>query len=142
MPSAEEIAEMKKEQLRKIMALPRKEKRSRLRIRQPWSSSSHGRVRSGVPTGQTPWFRMWMADLAARSALQSMKLDALAEGPSGKLASTFAILYVSGKIKNVWQLSQASVEDLLRIPQIGPARLELVEKYLISKNVPLKWTAV
>jgi hypothetical protein len=83
-----------------------------------------------------------MAALGIRSALQGMKLDDLADSPqTGRVASTLAIIRVNSRIKSVWDLSQASVEQLLSIPQIGPARLAEIETYLKGRNVPLKWTA-
>lgn len=142
MPTAEQIKAAREAELKKIMSLPRKDKRARLRIRQPWSSSSHGRVRSGVPTGTTPHFRAWMADLRAKSILQSMRLDGLADAPQpGRVASTLAIIRVNSRMRSVWDLSQARIEDLLRIPQIGPARLAEIEQYLKGRNVPVAWTA-
>lgn len=136
-----QIEENAKERLRKIMELPRNERRSMLRTRQVRSSSLFSRVRSGVPTGTTPHFRRWMAELGNKSLLQGMKLDAMADQLDGRLASTLALLRVSGGIRNVYQLSQKSVEELLSVSQVGPARLAEVEQYLTSKNVPLNWTA-
>lgn len=138
--SPEEIEQARNDRMEKINSMHRKEKRANLRIRHMPLSRPFSRVRSGVPTGTTPHFRAWMADLSARSVLQGMKLDYLADSLTGQLASTFAILRVSGRIKNVWQLSQTSADALLSIPQIGPAQLAAVETYLNRRNVPLKWT--
>jgi hypothetical protein len=141
-PSAEELAELRKAEMKKIMELPRSQKRARLRIRHNGNTRPFSRVRSGVRTGTTSHFREWMAALGIRSALQGMKLDDLADSPqTGRVASTLAIIRVNSRIKSVWDLSQASVEQLLSIPQIGPARLAEIETYLKGRNVPLKWTA-
>lgn len=139
--SREEIEEHRKAELKKIMELPRKEKRARLRIRQPWPTSAHGRVRSGIRTGTTPHFAAWMADLNVARVLHGIKLDTLADQLEGRLASTFAVLRVSGGYKNVLQLSKADVADLLRIPSIGIKSLEAVEDYLNSRRVRVHWTA-
>lgn len=141
-PSAEALADLRNAEMQKILELPRNQKRARLRIRHNPNSRPFSRVRSGVPTGTTSHFRQWMAALGVRSTLQSMRLDALADSPqTGRVASTLAIIRVNSSIKSVWDLSQASVEDLLSIPQIGPARLAEIEAYLKGRNVALKWTA-
>lgn len=124
--------------LSKIMEMSRPERRRHLHYR---SAAPHRRVRSGVPTGTTPHFRAWMADLDRKRILHGMKLDHLADTLDGRLASTFALLRVGGRIRNVYQLSQANLADLLSIPQVGPARLAEVEKYLNGKRVELNWTA-
>lgn len=97
------------------------------------------RVRSGIPTGTTSHFRMWMADLSTRSALQRLKLNTLAENTEGRLARGLALLYVGG-VKNVLDLSQARVEDMLDMQGIGIATLDVVEKYLLERQVTPRWT--
>lgn len=132
--------EEKAEQLSKIMSMDRRNKRARLRIRHNANRRPFARVRSGLPTGTTPHFRAWMADLSAKSALQSLKTAALAESLSGDLASAMALLHVGG-YRNVWAVARADIADLLRLNGIGIKRLEKVEEYLTARRVPLKWTA-
>ena len=99
------------------------------------------RVRSGIRTGTTKHFRMWMADLQLKSTLQKTSLADLADHTHvGTLCrSAFAIMFVNG-IRNVYDLTQADLAVLLRLPDIGPKKLEAVEKYLLANNVKTKWT--
>lgn len=66
--------------------------------------------RSGTRTGSPKHFSLWMADLAAKSALQRLKLDRLAESTDGDTAAGLAILRVHG-VKNVWDLSLLNPDD-------------------------------
>jgi hypothetical protein len=95
--------------------------------------------KAGHRTGTTPHFALWKAEGALKSALQKTSTARLADKLSGKLAAAFAVLYVGG-YKNVWDVSQASGAKLLDLKGIGPATLGLVEDYLHSKKVELKWT--
>lgn len=141
-PTAQDVAAEKQKQLDKIMAMTRRDRRPRLRIRHGASSRPFSRVRSGTPTGTTSHFRQWMLDLQAHSALQRLKLDALADAAAtpGTVAQAFALLYL-GKYKSVAAVQRATIEQLLAVPGIGLKRLEAVEKYLTDRNVPLAWTA-
>lgn len=100
------------------------------------------RVRSGVRTGRTKHFQLWMADLSMKSALQKTSTADLADhdGVPPLAQSAFALAFMDG-IKNVWDLTQANIERLLSIPQIGPKNLEAVEQYLLEHNVKPSWTA-
>lgn len=96
-------------------------------------------VRTGTRTGTTQHFSAWMADLQAKSALQKMKLNQIADSVGDqKVAAAFALLYVGG-IKNVWQLTQAKFADLMAVNGIGVKRLDLVAGYLKSKSVKCGW---
>jgi hypothetical protein len=99
------------------------------------------RVRSGIRTGTTPHFRLWMADLKLKSVLQKTSTADLADHTAvGALArSAFALVFVAG-IRNVYDLTQADVADLLRINGIGVKKLEAVEAYLLEHNVKPRWT--
>lgn len=93
--------------------------------------------RSGTRTGQPAHFALWMADLAAKSALQRLKLDRLAESTDGDVAAGMAILWVNG-VKNVWDLSVLPAVD----PALGKltaAQLTAVAKYLKGKRVDVAW---
>lgn len=138
-PNAQEAKDAK---LQKILTLPRKDKRARLRIRHGAIKRPFARVRSGVRTGTTPHFALWMADLSALRALQRIKLDVLADSDAtpGNVAQAFALLYVGG-VKNVADLSRADVGRLLAIDGIGLKRLEAVEKYMTERHVGLAWTS-
>jgi len=70
-----------------------------------------------------------------------MRTVALAEQiEENSIAIPFALLH-GGGYKNVWQVAQADLAELLAVPQMGPARLAKVETYLAGKRVPLNWTA-
>lgn len=131
--------EEKAEQMAKIEAMPRKEKRARLRIRHGANRRPFARPRSGLATGTTAHFRMWMADLNIRSAMERLKLNHLAENAESKVAGPFALLYVGG-FKSVWDVARADVSALLAVRGIGPVSLEHVETYLKARNVKLAWT--
>lgn len=142
----EALEQLHEMQLKKIQELPRKEKRAKLRIRHGAIDRPHARVRSGSRTGTSAHFAEWKAANGVRSALQRTKLDKLAdalnneERPNLRLASTIAIIRVNSPIKSVWDLARSDLSTLLAIPQIGPARLETVEKYLRGQNVVVDWT--
>lgn len=105
-------------------------------------ASGSGRVRSGVRTGTTPHFKLWMADLKLKSALQKTSTSALADHDRTPplAASAYALMFIAG-IKNVYDLTQVSLADLLRINGIGPKKLEAVEAHLLENNVKSSWTA-
>jgi hypothetical protein len=98
------------------------------------------RIRSGVRTGTTPHFRLWMADLQMRSALQKTRTGVLAEHVDEPLVSSAMALFTVAGIRNVWALIRADKADLLQVKGIGPNRLKAVEKYLIDHNVKPSWT--
>lgn len=129
----------RKEQLDKIMSMDRRNRRAMLRIRRNANRRPFARFRSGIPTGTTPHFTMWMSDLRIKSALQKMSLSALAEATPGRTGSAFALLYVGG-IKNVFDLTQSTVERLLAVRHVGIASLGAVEKYLLERQVKPRWT--
>lgn len=98
------------------------------------------RVRSGAPTGTTPHFKAWMADLDAGRQLYAIKLDHLADTLNIAVAGIFATLFVKGKVRNVLQLSKMNIETLLPIVSGDLDGLAAVESYLNSKRVRLAWT--
>jgi len=100
-----------------------------------------GRIRSGVRTGTTPHFRLWMADLNMRSVLQKTRTAALAEHVDNPLVSSAMALFTVAGIRNVWALIRADKATLLQVKGIGPNRLKAVEKYLIDHNVKPSWSA-
>jgi len=114
---------------------------SRHRVNSLLQAAGSNRVRSGVRTGTTPHFRLWMADLKLKSVLQKTSLAALSEHTHvGALCrSAFALLFNAG-IRNVFDLTQADVADLLRINGIGVKKLEAVEAYLLENKVKTRWT--
>lgn len=124
---------------KKIMAMARKDRRRHLRIRHGADRRPFARVPSGVRTGTTKHFSMWMADLSIRSAMQRLKLNALAESAESKVAGPLAMLYVGG-FKSVWDVARADVNALLAVRGIGPVSLDAVETYLKARNVKLAWT--
>jgi hypothetical protein len=99
------------------------------------------RVRSGIRTGTTKHFKMWMADLKLKSALQKTSTADLADNTNvGALCrSAFAVMFVHG-IRNVYDLTQADVATLLKLPSVGIKKLEAVEAYLLENNVKPRWT--
>ena len=113
-------------------------------VRTP-GSSPHARFRSGIPTGTTPHFRMWMADLRLKSALQKTKLISLASATATepKAAAGYAMIATSRglRIKSVWDLVNRKRSELLDIPGIGPARLRALHADLVKHNVQPKWSA-
>jgi len=107
----------------------------------PLQAHGSARVRSGVRTGSTPHFNLWMADLKLKSALQKTSLSKLADHthPGALCRSAFALLFNAG-IRNVYALTQADVADLLRVNGVGVKKLEAVEAYLLKNNVKTRWT--
>jgi hypothetical protein len=99
------------------------------------------RIRSGIRTGTTKHFRLWMADLQLKSALQKTSTADLADQMhvSALCRSAFAIMFVHG-IRNVYDLTRANVATLLKLPDVGPKKLEAVEAYLLEHNVKPSWT--
>lgn len=99
------------------------------------------RVRSGIRTGTTPHFRLWMADLQMRSVLQKTRTAALAEHVDNALVSSAMALFTVAGIRNVWALIRANRDDLLAVRGMGPGRLKAVHTYLIEHNVKPSWSA-
>lgn len=121
---------------------PIKDRRTRRALgiaQRPGLLTNSGR-RSGIRTGTTPHFRLWMADLRMRSELQKTRTGALAEHVDDPLVSSAMALFTVAGIRNVWALIRADKADLLRIKGIGPNRLKAVEKYLIEHDVKPSWT--
>lgn len=100
------------------------------------------RVRSGIRTGTTKHFALWMQTLKLQSALQKTSTGDLADHPAvpSLAQSAFALMFFGG-IRNVWELTQAPIERLLSIRDIGPKKLEAVETYLVEHKVKPSWTA-
>lgn len=102
------------------------------------------RARSGRPTGTTPHFREWQADLQVRSQLQRMRIDQMADSLASTepaVAGALAIIRVNSSIKSVWDLARSRRSDLLAIRDIGPKRLEVLQTYFRGKRVALDWAA-
>lgn len=99
------------------------------------------RVRSGIRTGRTKHFNLWMADLRMKSALQKTSTAALADhdGVPALAQSAFALMYIAG-IRTVWDLTQVTIQRLLAIDGIGPKKAEAVEDYLLEHTVKPSWT--
>ena len=97
------------------------------------------RRRVGRRTGHPVHFLQWKAEGAVKSALQRMSTETMAVKLDGALASAFALLAVGG-IRNVWDVANKPIEELLAVKGIGLHRLSLVEAYLKSKDVSLTWT--
>lgn len=110
------------------------------RISKGWPQAP-SRSRTGTPQH----FRFWMADLSLRSALQKTKTAALAQalGDADQvgIAMAYAILATDRRYRNVWQVSQASRQDLLAVKGIGPKRLETLHADLLARRVNPKWSA-
>lgn len=96
--------------------------------------------RSGIRTGQPAHFALWMADLAAKSALQRLKLDRLAEATEGDTAAGLAILRVNG-VKNVWDLSRLGTDNRRGlVEKLNPNQIEAVTAYLSQNRVIADWS--
>jgi hypothetical protein len=97
------------------------------------------RVRSGRRTGTTPHFKMWMADLNIRKALEGTTLLSLADRETDPVLINSYLLLRAGGIKNVFQLTQAKQHNLLAIKGIGPKKLEHVKADLAKHQVAVSW---
>lgn len=104
-------------------------------------AAGSNRVSSGIRTGTTPHFKLWMADLQMRSALQKTRTAALAEHIDDAQVSSAMGLFHVGGIRDVWKLIQSDRAALLRVKGIGPNRLKAVHAYLIEHNVKPSWSA-
>lgn len=98
-----------------------------------------GRRKPGKRTGTTAHFAAWQAEGRVKSILQRMKTGALADSLEGRVATGFALLSVGG-FKNVWDVSQATMEQLLAVRGIGITSIGYVEEYLTGAQVALKWS--
>jgi hypothetical protein len=94
--------------------------------------------RTGTRTGSPKHFALWMADLAAKSALQRMKLDRLAEATDGDTAAGLAILRVNG-VKNVWDLSMIQPGLPSALDALSPQQVIAVADYLKKNRVNAVW---
>jgi uncharacterized protein YjiS (DUF1127 family) len=93
------------------------------------------RFTSGVRTGTTPHFALWMNNARAISALLRLKTIDLAENhPDAKTASAYACVF-GGGVRNVFELSQMSEDQLLAIKGIGPAAVAHLRRDLKACNV-------
>jgi hypothetical protein len=129
----------KEEELERIKSLPRKQKRAKLRIRHGNLTRNHSRVRSGLPTGSTLHFARWMAELEFKSALQRIKLDAIAATHAEpQTVAAYALAYKAG-YRSVWDLKQATKSQMLDITGMGPVRLRTLSADLKSRNVQVNW---
>lgn len=99
------------------------------------------RVRSGIRTGRTKHFNLWMADLRMKSALQKTSTADLADHTAtpALASSAFALMFVAG-LRSVWDVTSASLADILAIEGIGPKKAEAVEDYLLDHKVKPSWT--
>jgi hypothetical protein len=122
----------------KIESMSRKDMRKRVQIRHGVNRRPFARFRSGLRTGTTPHFALWMADVNIKSALQRTSLASLADRESGDVATAYGLLYVGG-FKSVYDLTRADARDLLHVSGIGPKRLELVRANLASHQVAVNW---
>jgi hypothetical protein len=93
--------------------------------------------RTGTRTGSPKHFALWMADLAAKSALQRLKLDRLAEATDGDVAAGLAILRVNG-VKNVFDLSVLPAGAPV-LGQLTYDQLKSVGDYLAANRVIKSW---
>jgi hypothetical protein len=127
---------------RKYDSLPRAVKRHIAHRPGIMQVPGSARVRSGIRTGTTKHFRLWMADLKLKSTLQKTSTAALADhtGVPSLASSAFALMYIAG-IRNVYDLTQISIERLLGINGIGLKKAEAVEEYLLRHSVKPSWTA-
>jgi hypothetical protein len=141
MPTAEA---KRREEEGKPLDLSRRGKRRIQRAldsHQSLQAQTSGRVRAGVRTGTTPHFKLWQADLKLKSTLQKTKTARLAELtlPGALVRSAFALLHNAG-VKNVWAVTQLTIEQLLAIDGIGVKKAEALEAYLVANNVQPSWT--
>jgi hypothetical protein len=136
---AEAIKQLHPDQQHKMESLNRPTKRRRLRILHGANSRPFARVPSGKPTGTTPHFKLWMADLNLKRVLQLTKLAKLADfHPDDATGSAYALLFGSG-FKTVWDLTQSNKRDLLAVKGFGPAKLALVKADLAARQVQVNW---
>lgn len=123
----------------KIESMHRKEARKRIQIRHGADRRPFARFRSGLRTGTTPHFRLWMADLKIKPALKAIRLARIAEQhDAARLASSYAMLDEGG-FRTMLDLVQADARDLLAVKGIGPKRLEEVKADLATRNVAVQW---
>jgi hypothetical protein len=136
---AESIKQLHPMEQHKLQSLSRTQKRQTIRINHGADSRPFARVRSGIRTGTPKHFRLWMAAIRMKSALQRKSTAVLADHIADvPLATSFALLHGAG-FRNVYAVTQADARDLLCIRGIGPKRLEAVKTYLASVNVGVRW---
>lgn len=129
----------KEDELSKIKALHRKERRRKLSIRHRGIMRPSFQARSGLPTGTTPHFKMWMADLKMMSALQRTRLLDLAEASkSPGAASAYMLCYKHG-FRNVFELTRADAPEMQDVAGLGPVRLSTLKADLAKANVAVAW---
>jgi hypothetical protein len=92
------------------------------------------------PTGRAPRTTgsrtHWVADMKRAKAVQ----DALRKLPTAGLTQDCPDLRLLARdFPNAWVLSQATVEALLAVRGVGPAKLRKIRAYLSRKNVACKW---
>lgn len=86
-------------------------------------------------TGKPDWFRTMLARIEVRRVLVAVPVTALA------LPDSVVTGLVAAGYKNVWDLSQAKREDLLKAKGIGPATLKKIRDVLVRRSVPVAWKA-
>jgi len=124
----------------KMQDLNRTQQRKRLRIRHGASNRPFARIRSGVRTGTTPHFKMWMADVNLRRALQGTKIGYLADRHNDpSLALSYRLILRHGYLKTVWDLTQASKAQLHDTPGLGPVRIAALKADLAKRQVLVNW---
>ncbi len=124
---------------RKVQDMPRKEVRRKVQIRHR-IGKPFARIRSGIRTGTTPHFAMWMQDLKMKSALQNITIASLADRQSDlALAGAYKAIQRHGHFRNVWELTQATKAQLHDTPGLGPKRIAAIKADLASRHVAVKW---
>lgn len=98
-------------------------------------------VRTGSATGTTSHFERWKREGAAKSALQRIRLDRMADRDDlvPDAAAGYALLFIAG-IKTVWDLSQITDDSKLWVKGVELRHLTTVEQDLKRRNVSLEWT--
>jgi hypothetical protein len=125
-----------------LKQIPKNRKGRRMLQRHRSGGAPNARVTSRTRTGSPVYFGAWMADLKVKSALQKTKTAKLAEHthPGALVRSAFALLHNAG-FKNVFQVTQMTIEQVLSIDGIGVKKAEALEAYLTENNVKTRWTA-
>lgn len=97
------------------------------------------RFLSGTKTGTTPHFKLWMADLNLKRALQNTSLASIADRHKDpKMATAYGMLVRHG-FKTVWDLTQAKRGEIWDVPQFGPKRVAAVKADLAKNQVAVNW---
>lgn len=86
-------------------------------------------------TGQPDWFRSMKVRAAIKESLTGIPL-----GKTGMRPAWVTALADIG-VANVWELSQAKREDLLKAKGIGPKALADLRAMMVKQSVPVAWKA-